>query len=97
MPIYEYLCLECERRVEAVQKFSDAPLTTCPECGGDLKKLISATSFVLKGSGWYVTDYQSAERKKAVESEKKGTTEKKATTEKKQDRKKDSKTESSKV
>ncbi|NOY40203.1 MAG: zinc ribbon domain-containing protein [Nitrospirae bacterium] len=91
MPIYEYLCLKCERQLEAVQKFSDAPLSTCPECGGELKKLISSTSFVLKGSGWYVTDYPSAERKKAMGKEGKGKTEKG------QDNKKDKKTETTKI
>jgi predicted nucleic acid-binding Zn ribbon protein len=60
-----------------VQKFSDPPLTACPECGGGLKKLISATSFVLKGSGWHVSDYPSADRKKAVESAKESSGEKK--------------------
>ncbi len=91
MPIYEYLCLQCERQLEAVQKFSDAPLSTCPECGGELKKLISSTSFVLKGSGWYVTDYPSAERKKAMGKEDKGKTKKD------QDGKKDKKTETTKI
>jgi|Deesub1362B_J571_1020462.scaffolds.fasta_scaffold00355_15 putative FmdB family regulatory protein len=71
MPIYEYKCLSCEKHLEVVQKFSDAPLTTCPECGGELKKLISNTSFILKGSGWYITDYPSPERKKAMEAERK--------------------------
>ena len=56
MPIYEYKCQSCGRVVEAFQKFSDDPLTTC-ECGGGLQKLISLNSFHLKGSGWYVTDY----------------------------------------
>lgn len=57
MPIYEYECLSCGATSEAMQKFSDAPLTTCSECGGQLRKLISNTSFVLKGTGWYKTDY----------------------------------------
>jgi putative FmdB family regulatory protein len=57
MPIYEYRCLKCEKEQEFIQKFSDDPITTCPECGGELEKLISANSFVLKGSGWYMTDY----------------------------------------
>ena len=57
MPIYEYECLACGKTSEAMQKFSDALLDTCPECGGQLKKLISNSTFVLKGSGWYVTDY----------------------------------------
>ncbi len=72
MPIYEYLCQKCNKELEVVQKFSDEPLTTCPECGGELKKLISASSFILKGSGWYLTDYASKDRKKAMEAEKNG-------------------------
>jgi putative FmdB family regulatory protein len=57
MPIYEYECQSCNKIKEAFQKFSDAPLTACPTCGGVLKKLISPSAFHLKGSGWYVTDY----------------------------------------
>jgi putative FmdB family regulatory protein len=77
MPIYEYECLQCGKSHEIMQKFSDAPLKACPECGGQMKKLISSTSFVLKGGGWYMTDYASTERKKAMESEK-GTSDKKS-------------------
>ena len=57
MPIYEYECQKCGARLERIQKFSDPILTECPKCKGRLKKLISNTSFVLKGTGWYVTDY----------------------------------------
>jgi putative FmdB family regulatory protein len=57
MPIYEYECMECHKIYEIIQKFSEEPLRNCPECGGELKKLISQSSFILKGSGWYVTDY----------------------------------------
>jgi len=57
MPIYEYECTKCGRIDEAVQKISDNPLTTCRHCSGELHKLISQSSFHLKGSGWYVTDY----------------------------------------
>ena len=57
MPIYEYECQKCRQVTEAMQKFSDAPLTCCPACSGELKKMISHSSFHLKGSGWYVTDY----------------------------------------
>lgn len=71
MPIYEYKCLKCEKIHEVMQKFSDEPLSTCPSCGGQLKKLISNSSFILKGTGWYKTDYASPERKKAMEAEKK--------------------------
>jgi putative FmdB family regulatory protein len=57
MPIYEYECQQCHQTTEAMQKFSDPPLTRCPSCSGTLKKLISQSSFHLKGTGWYVTDY----------------------------------------
>src|SRR5436305_15028125 len=57
MPIYEYECLSCGKRTEVLQKMNDAPLAACPNCGGEVKKLISAPSFQLKGSGWYATDY----------------------------------------
>ncbi len=57
MPIYEYECTSCGKVTEALQKFSDPPLTTCPSCGGSLRKLISMNNFHLKGTGWYVTDY----------------------------------------
>jgi putative FmdB family regulatory protein len=57
MPVYEYECQQCHRITEALQKFSDPPLTTCPHCTGNLRKLISQSTFHLKGSGWYVTDY----------------------------------------
>ncbi|SHJ87519.1 putative regulatory protein, FmdB family [Desulfatibacillum alkenivorans DSM 16219] len=57
MPIYEYECTECGKTMEALQKFSDDPLTTCEFCSGKLRKLISNSSFHLKGTGWYVTDY----------------------------------------
>ncbi len=57
MPIYEYECQKCRQVTEAMQRFSDSPLTTCPACSGEMKKLISHSSFHLKGSGWYVTDY----------------------------------------
>ncbi|MBQ7249652.1 MAG: zinc ribbon domain-containing protein, partial [Deltaproteobacteria bacterium] len=49
MPIYEYECTQCHKHFEVRQKFSDAPLTTCESCGGEVKKLISATAFALKG------------------------------------------------
>ncbi len=57
MPIYEYECTECGKTMEALQKFSDDPLTSCELCSGKLRKLISNSSFHLKGTGWYVTDY----------------------------------------
>ncbi|MDE2666855.1 MAG: zinc ribbon domain-containing protein [Acidobacteriota bacterium] len=57
MPIYEYGCDACGKVLEVMQKFSDEPLKTCPDCSGQLTKLISRTSFQFKGTGWYVTDY----------------------------------------
>lgn len=70
MPVYEYECSACGGRFEAVQKYSDAPLTACRTCGEEgVRKVLSTPAFVLKGSGWYVTDYASPDRKKAVESE----------------------------
>jgi putative FmdB family regulatory protein len=56
MPTYEYVCTDCGHDLEAVQSFSDAPLTTCPQCGGALRKVFSSVGFVLKGSGFYKTD-----------------------------------------
>jgi putative FmdB family regulatory protein len=61
MPIYEYRCSSCGHELEALQKFSDAPLTACPACSRDsLVKLISAAGFQLKGTGWYATDFKSS-------------------------------------
>jgi len=60
MPIYEYGCTECGKHIEAFQKITDEPLTLCPDCGGELSKLISSTSFVLKGGGWYADGYSSS-------------------------------------
>src|SRR5262245_21173041 len=57
MPIYEYKCESCGEVTERLQKMSDKPLKKCPKCGGKVDKIISRTSFQLKGSGWYVTDY----------------------------------------
>ena len=60
MPTYEYECETCHERLEAVQKFADAPLTTCPKCGGELRKVFSAVGIVFKGSGFYKNDSRSA-------------------------------------
>ena len=59
MPIYEYECTKCGYQTEVWQKFSDPPLEHCDRCGGKMRKLISQSTFHLKGSGWYVTDYGS--------------------------------------
>jgi len=66
MPIYEYRCSSCGHELEALQKFSDAPLVTCPACAGNaLVKLMSAAGFQLKGSGWYATDFKGSGSKPA--------------------------------
>ncbi len=64
MPIYEYECAACGHRKEAIQKISDEPLKDCPECGKpELKKMVSAAAFRLKGGGWYETDFKSGNKK----------------------------------
>lgn len=64
MPIYEYQCTDCKFRYEKIQKISDPALTECPSCHGQgLEKLVSATAFRLKGSGWYETDFKSDNKK----------------------------------
>ena len=60
MPLYEYECLACKRHTEKIQKFSDPEITVCPYCGGELKRVISAPAFALKGGGWYADGYGSA-------------------------------------
>ena len=57
MPIYEYVCEKCGSHTEAIQKVSDPPLKRCKKCRGKLEKIMSRTSFQLKGSGWYLSDY----------------------------------------
>ena len=59
MPIYEYECEKCHKISEALQHFSDQPLIVCEQCGGNLHKLISKSSFHLKGGGWYSDGYSS--------------------------------------
>ena len=56
MPIYEYECQKCGT-FETTQRITEEPLSKCPTCKGKVKKLISSTSFQLKGTGWYITDY----------------------------------------
>jgi putative FmdB family regulatory protein len=65
MPIYEYRCAACGHPLEVLQKMTDAPLRKCPSCGkAQLKRLVSAPQFRLKGSGWYETDFKSDKEKK---------------------------------
>lgn len=63
MPIYEYECRACGHRLETLQKISEAPLKACPHCGKpELRKLVSAAQFRLKGNGWYETDFKTDHR-----------------------------------
>jgi putative FmdB family regulatory protein len=78
MPLYEYQCQACGRRLERIQKFSDPPLETCPHCGGKLEKLISSPAIQFKGSGFYITDYA----RKGESSKDKGSSSSKAETDK---------------
>ena len=69
MPIYEYRCQVCGHELEALQKLSDAPLLDCPKCGkAELKKMVSAAGFRLKGGGWYETDFKGS-KKKSIEAD----------------------------
>jgi putative FmdB family regulatory protein len=67
MPIYEYLCEKCGNRIEVLQKITDEPLKRCRSCRGKLEKVVSRTSFQLKGGGWYKTDYSSSPASKTAD------------------------------
>ena len=69
MPTYEYECLKCPRVFEVRQRITEPALETCDRCGGPIHRLLSATPFILKGGGWYVTDYPSEARKKGTSSD----------------------------
>jgi putative FmdB family regulatory protein len=71
MPIYEYECDKCGKTVEAWQKTSDKSLQECQNCSGQLRKIISQSSFQLKGTGWYVTDYKKKTKPKVSQTERK--------------------------
>ena len=69
MPTYEYECLKCPRVFEVRQRITEPALATCDRCGGPIHRLLSAAPFILKGGGWYVTDYPSEARKKGTSSD----------------------------
>jgi putative FmdB family regulatory protein len=69
MPLYEYECTACHKHTEKIQKFSDPEITTCPHCGGELKRVISAPAFAMKGGGWYADGYGSVKPAAAASSE----------------------------
>ena len=70
MPIYEYQCDSCGAQRELFVRSSDAPRPICPDCRKRMRRVISQTAFILKGSGWYVTDYPSDARKQGMQGEK---------------------------
>ena len=71
MPIYEYLCEQCDHTLDALQKIADAPLVDCPSCGeAALKRLLSAPRFRLKGQGWYETDFKKDNQRNLAEGDK---------------------------
>jgi len=70
VPTYEYECTSCHRTFEVRQRISEPALSTCDACGGPVRRLLSPAPFILKGGGWYVTDYPSESRKKAMDAEK---------------------------
>lgn len=96
MPIYEYRCSACGHELEALQKITDAPLTSCPACRADkLTKLVSAAGFQLKGSGWYATDFRNGNKPAAKSTNGEAKPDGKAADAKGSDSKTESKSESS--
>jgi len=71
LPLYEYLCPKCGR-FELIRKFSDATVTTCPTCGSEVQKLLSAPAIQFKGTGWYITDYARKDGKSGTGESSKG-------------------------
>jgi putative FmdB family regulatory protein len=75
MPIYEYQCQSCGHELEKIQRMSDEPLSDCPSCEQpELKRLVSAAGFRLKGGGWYETDFKKGGKKNVHDSGKSDTT-----------------------
>lgn len=71
MPTYEYKCKKCEHLFELFQSMSDDPVKTCPECKGEVERLIGAgAGLIFKGSGFYTTDYRSDSYQKAAKADK---------------------------
>jgi len=69
MPIYDYKCKKCGYRFEKTQKITESPIRRCPKCRGPVSRLLSPTAFILKGSGWYATDYARKGKEKKIEKE----------------------------
>jgi putative FmdB family regulatory protein len=88
VPIYEYVCKKCGHKFEKIQKFSDAKIKKCPECGGAVEQTLHAPAVQFKGSGWYVTDYaKKSESKDSGSKPKEETTAAKDSSKEKSDKK----------
>jgi putative FmdB family regulatory protein len=94
MPIYEYQCNACKDRHEVIQSISEAPLSQCSKCGGELRKLISSPAIQFKGSGFYKTDYPSSSSSAGSSSKSGSSTESSSSTESKSESKSETKSES---
>ena len=95
MPIYEYACNSCQHKLDALQKMSDERLLDCPECGKpELRRLLSAPRFRLKGQGWYETDFKKDNQRNLASDKEPSKTP--AKTDSGKDSKKDSKKDSAK-
>ncbi len=79
MPVYEYECKQCGKRHEITQKISDPPIGVCPDCKGEVQRLLSASGLSFKGSGWYITDYARKGKESDSKTSKPESTEKKET------------------
>ena len=93
MPIYEYKCPKCGV-VEAMQRITEAPLKKCPNCKSKVERMVSRSSFVLKGTGWYATDYASKSKNDASDSPEKASASNGSTSEAKSEAKSESKSDS---
>jgi putative FmdB family regulatory protein len=94
MPIYEYQCNACKDRHEVIQSISEAPLSQCSKCGGELRKLFSSPAIQFKGSGFYKTDYPSSSSSSGSTSKSGSSTESSSSTESKSESKPETKSES---
>ncbi|HEX5502929.1 MAG TPA: FmdB family zinc ribbon protein [Thermomicrobiales bacterium] len=82
MPTYEYQCKTCGHQFEQIQRFSDAPLTACPKCGGAIHRVLFPAGIIFKGSGWYITDSRKGASSEKSTSPASSTTDKAPSTEK---------------
>lgn len=72
MPTYQYKCKACDHRFDVMQRITEDPLKECPECQGEIRRVLFPAGVVFKGSGWYVTDYRNSGEKAKYEAESKG-------------------------